>query len=229
MKPRGKKLILLIIVLFVFTMVWQLLGWNINEDNSIYIPGRKFYFEVEYVNNLGNVIKTEKLDLTASDGFYPERKQTQIIWELYTLKGKDTLLIKDKTGVVDSEERFFIHQPRIGDMKILSFADFPQFSTYIFKDTLGISHREGEVKMAKTFDGTLITKVKTRSKSKGKTSLSLGELGERRVFAFSSQAESELGVIKCDYFFDSDYGFVKMDFQLPDLSFINIELKNVSF
>lgn len=61
MKPRSKKLILLIIVLFVFTMVWQLASWNKNEDNSIYIPGRKFYFEVEYVNNLGNVKKLKGL------------------------------------------------------------------------------------------------------------------------------------------------------------------------
>lgn len=229
MKPRSKKLILLIIVLFVFTMVWQLASWNKNEDNSIYIPGRKFYFEVEYVNNLGNVKKTERLDLTVGDGFYPQRKQTQIIWNLYTLQGKDTLLLKDKTGVVDSEERFFIHQPRIGDMKILSFADFPQFSTYIFQDTIGVSQNEGEVKMAKTFDGNLITKVKTQSEYKGKTSLPVGELGERRVFEFSSQAESELGVIKCDYFFDSDYGFVKMEYKLPDSSVIDLNLKDVSF
>ena len=177
MKLTLKKLIIYAIVFFIMLVVWQVLTWNNNSDNSIYIPGRKFYFNVEYRNRNAELIKSERLDLTVNNGFYPERKQTQIIWELYSLNGNDTLIIEDKTGVVDSKERFFIHQPRVGDMKILSFADFPQFSTYVFKDTIGVSKNAGEVSMAKTFDGLFITKVKTQSQSKGKTTITVGEIG----------------------------------------------------
>ncbi len=204
--------------------------WNQNDDNSIYIPGRKFYFQVKYINSEKQHLKSERLDLTVTDGFYPERKQTEIIWELYTeASNQKTIVLKEHTGVVDSENMFFIHQPRIGDLRILSFADFPQFSTYVFKDTIGTTRSEGSVAMAKTFDGVLITKVKTRSESKGKTTIPVGELGERRVFAFSGRAESELGVMNSRYFFDQVFGFVKMEFMLPDSSEINIELQRVDF
>lgn len=229
MKLTLKKLIIYAVVFFIMLVVWQVLSWNNNIDNSIYIPGRKFYFKVEYRNRNAELIKSERLDLTVNNGFYPERKQTQIIWELYSLNGNDTVLIEDKTGVVDSKQRFFIHQPRVGDMKILSFADFPQFSTFVFKDTVGVSKNAGEVSMAKTFDGLFITKVKTQSQSEGKTTITVGELGQRRVFAFSSKAQSELGIITCKYFFDAEYGFVKMEYQLPDSNLIDIQLQSVDF
>lgn len=196
--------------------------WNNNKDNTIYIPGNKYHFRVQYLDSTGEVTKEQPMDLTVTDGFYPERKQTEIIWELYNENG-DSIIARNETGVVDGDE-YFIHQPRIDDMYILSFAAFPSISKAVVLDPTLERTSTGSVVMAKQYNGTTITEVATTQATKGTTTINLPGIGERTVCVTESTATSALGTIYGTNYFDKELGFVKMLFTLPGNSKINIEM-----
>lgn len=219
-----KQIVKILFIIAIFT------GCNNNSDNTIYIPGRIFNFQVNYTNSVGELTKIQKLDLHVTNGFYPERKQTQIIWKLFDAINSDSIIATDKTGVIDGDDvDFFIHQPRIKDMYILSFAEFPSIGKNVISDSTLVRITEGEVVMAKSYKGTRITKVKTKQKYCGKTSVTLAGIGNRRVHYLDASAISKIGTIKGDYYFDEELGFVKLDFTLPDSSAILMELTGTNF
>ena len=216
--------------LYYIILLILIVGCNHNDDNTIYIPDRLFHYQVSYSNDSGTIVKTQKLDLKVTDGFYPEKIQTQIIWELFDIENGDTIIYTNKTGVIDDANRgFFIHQPRIKDMYILSFADFPTIGSDVIKDSTLVIITEGTIVMAKQYEGATITKVKTEQRCKGKTTIELPKIGLRRVYYLESSATSEIGTIYGDYYFDKELGFVKFVFKLPDNRIILIELEGVNF
>lgn len=149
------------ILLILSFLLFQSCGFNKNEDNLIYIPGRKFSYDIIYSDKYGEVKKVDSLELLVTYGFYPDRKQTAIEWSHYQKNGDDTKLITETTGVEDSRESYFIHPPRAGDLHILSFAEFPAIRTYVLKDPNAKSKGKGTVTMVKTFQGKTITNVET--------------------------------------------------------------------
>lgn len=215
----------------LFSMVLFSSGctFNKNNDNTIYIPGRQFKFSILYINEDGTIRKVDPLELAVTDGFYPQRKQTAINWTHYQTDGMDTLIVNETTGVVDSESQFFIHPPREGDLHILSFAEFPAINTFAFKDSTSTLKSSGAVTMAKSYKGKTITKVHTTQEYRGKTTVSLPTGKALRAHHLVARATSELGSIHGNYYFSEVFGFVRMDYDLPDNTQVSIRLTETNF
>ncbi|RLD67953.1 MAG: hypothetical protein DRI84_01040 [Bacteroidetes bacterium] len=219
-----KQIISFLFIIILFT------SCNSNDDNVIYIPGRLFNYQVSYINDVDEIVKTQKLNLKVTKGYYPERIQTQIIWELLDIGDEETIVSTNKTGVIDDVNAgFFIHQPRIDDMYILSFANFPTIGMDVIRDSSLVRISEGTVLMRKSYNGITITKVHTKQKYSGKTSIQLSTIGKRRVHLMKSSATSEIGTIYGDFYFDEELGFVKFNYELPNNEKIIIELTGTSF
>ena len=215
---------------FIFWIFFiQSCSFNINDENQIYLVGRKFDFLVYYFDSDDSLQKIDSLELEVLDDFYPQRSQTAIKWTHYESSAGKVKIVKETTGVIDETESYFIHPPRKGDLHILSFADFPTISSFVFSDTTAESSSEGSIMMRKSHNGKMISEVKTNQVYKGKTAIDLPFKKNYRTHHLSAIAESELGSIYGDYYFSEEFGFVRMDYKLPDNTNISIRLSRVYF
>lgn len=217
------------IILIPLLILLQSCAFNQNDDNEIYLPGREFQFVIYYVDSKDSVQKIDSLELKVTDGFYPQRSQTAIDWIHYQTNENDTTVVKETTGVVDSEDYFFIHPPREGDLHILSFAEFPSINTSVFTDTTSKISSSGTVTMAKSYEGKTITNVETNQEYQGKTTIDIPFKKNYRVHHLRATAKSELGIILGNYYFSEKLGFVRMDYELPDKTAISIRLSGIDF
>ncbi len=213
--------------LFLITITLGSCSWNKNSDNRIYIPGKEFSFLVQFTDSTGQLLKTDSLKLEVTDGFYPERKQTKIIWTYYQSAGGETTELTNSTGVIDSEEEFFIHPPRVGELYILSFAEFPSLNSKVLEDTTYRYSSEGSITMAKNYEGETITKVKTTQKYNGLHRINIPLRQNILAHQTIATATSETGAITGSYFFHEEYGFVKLLYHLPDHQQVSISLSGV--
>lgn len=220
---------ILSLLLFSILLLLGACSFNKNDDNVIYVPGRKFHFNITYIDKDGTIRKVDPLELEVTKGFYPQRKQTAIDWVHFQTHWKDTTLLKETTGVVDAEDEFFIHPPREGDLYVLSFAEFPTIHTSVFTDTTSKIKSTGTVTMAKSYKGKTITQVNTTQEYQGKANISLPINKTVRAHHLRATAKSELGTIYGNYYFSEDWGFVRMDYLLPDSTKISIQLTGTEF
>ena len=198
-------------------------AWNENDDNRIYLPGKTFQFQVDYYDADGKRLKIESLQLEVLDGFYPERKQTQIKWTLSQNTG-DSPTLTEVTGVVDSKDYFFLHPPRCGDLHILSFAEFPQIpGSTVANPELGFT-AEGKISMVKSFEGIQVNGVSTSRSYDGTQELIELPFGRVKTIPIIATAHSSIGEIRGKYFFHPELGFIRMDYTLPDSSLLSIYL-----
>lgn len=217
------------IVLVSILILIQGCAFNQNDDNEIYLPGRKFQFVIYYFDSSDSVKKIDSLELTVTDGFYPQRSQTAIDWIHYQANEYDTTIVKETTGVVDGSVYFFIHPPREGDLHILSFAEFPSINTSVFSDTTSQTSSSGTVTMAKSYKGKTITRVETTQEYQGKTATAIPFKKDYRAHHLKATAKSELGTIFGNYYFSEELGFVRMDYEFPDSTGISIRLSGIDF
>lgn len=202
---------------------------NENDDNTIYIVGRKFQFSVYYFDDKDSIKKIDSLNLEVTDDFYPQASQTSINWIHYQVNKNDTTVEKESTGVKDSQDRFFIHPPRQGDLYILSFAVFPALRTYLFSDSTLPYNSSGVITMMKSYEGQPINSVETFKEYKGKKFTDTPFKNDFLTYHLTATAKSEIGTILGNYYFSEIYGFVRLDYKLPDNSSISIRLSGVDF
>jgi hypothetical protein len=215
--------------LLSLVILLQSCAFNQNDNNEIYLPGREFQFVIYYLDSGDLVQKIDSLELKVTEGFYPQTSQTAIDWVHHQTNESETIVMKETTGVIDSEERFFIHPPREGDLHILSFAEFPSISTSVFKDTTSRISSSGIITMAKSYAGKTITNVETTQEYQGKTAIDIPFKNNYRVHHLRATAKSELGTINGNYYFSEKLGFVRMDYELPDETTISIRLSGIDF
>lgn len=199
-----------------------------NSDNDIYIPGRTFQYEVTLADSSGTVTQTLPLELTATGEYFVTDRQTGVTWKLYNATG-DSITHTEKTGVVDDGDYYYVRQPRMGDLYILSFAPFPSITLSDIQHYGMGKVKEGAMVMSRTYKDMLIEAVATRQKTIEKTSLTLRGTGTRVVFRNLAIGTSKAGTITGHYYFDEELGFVKMDYQLPDNSRITLEMIGKNF
>ncbi len=199
--------------------------YNQNSDNTIYQIGDSTNYLGIFRDKDQQIINSLPIKLVVTGGYYPGKKQTRIEWIYNQLGQDDGENITEWTGVIDSDEKFFIHPPRLGVFEILSFADFPTISTKSFKDSTSSYSFSGEITMLKEYNGTQVTKVITEQSYKGKTTISFSDnsLGGR-VHHTHATAKSAVGLIAGDYYFSETKGFVRLKYTLPDSSSISIEI-----
>lgn len=200
--------------IFLVSSLVQCVSLNQNDDNTIYNVGDISFYSVTFLDSLGLVEKIDTLRMEVTNGFYPERKQTRIEYYYRQHNYKEVIEYNSWTGVIDSKDYFFIHPPRVGDLYVLSFSEFPRINN-TFLDSLHQYSYEGEMIMSKHFNGQLIKKVNTSQKYLGKTAIELKNYGRIRVHRTYSIAKSNLGIIVGDYFFSEKLGFVQLDYTLP--------------
>ena len=121
--------------IFLVSSLVQCVSLNQNDDNTIYIVGDISFYSVIFLDSLGSVEKIDTLRMEVTNGFYPERKQTRIEYYYRQHNYKDVIEYNSWTGVIDSEDYFFIHPPRVGDLYVLSFSEFPRINN-TFLDSL---------------------------------------------------------------------------------------------
>ena len=200
--------------IFWVSSLVQCVSLNQNDDNTIYNVGDISFYSVTYIDSLGSIEKIDTLRMEVTNGFYPDRKQTRIEYYYRQHNHNEVVEYNSWTGLIDSKDYFFIHPPRIGDLYVLSFSDFPTLKNS-FDETVKPYSYEGEITMSKSFNGILIKKVNTSQKYLGKSAIELKNYGRIRVHRTYSIAKSNLGIIVGDYFFSEKLGFVQLDYTLP--------------
>ncbi len=207
------------------------LGNNENDDNKIYVVGKKFVFDVTFISPDSFTTRTDMLELLVTDDFYPAKIQTAITWSQYKVEGVDTTIIKNATGVEESARRFWIHPPRVGDMEILSFANFPSIS----KSTLKLDEEQraktsiesgGRTAIIRTYKGINVNGVETKSKYMGMEMIDLPMASRLNCDKIYTEGKSAVGNIIGIYHFNKKYGFVQFNYKLPDGSKIILRLRN---
>ena len=205
-------------------------GAGKNEDNTVYQVGRQFFYNTTYVDSKGEVEKVDRLEMQVTDGFYPSTVQTEIVWKHYQSENGDTVLYTNETGVEDSPEQFFIHPPRVGDLYILSFAEFPLIKRACIQNPDVELQTSAIIAMSKQYQGVAITSVSANSKYLGITKTKIPYFDQPvDVYHIEADATCEIGTINGHYYFHKTLGFVKLDYTLPDNSQIKIDLTGTNF
>ena len=208
--------------IFLLSSLVGCVSLNQNDDNIIYHVGDKSFYSVTYIDSLGSIEKIDTLRMEVTNGFYPDRKQTRIEYYYRQHNHNEVVEYNSWTGLIDRKDYFFIHPPRIGDLYVLSFSDFPTLKNS-FDETVKPYSYEGEITMSKSFNGILVNKVKTSQQYLGTKTIELNNYGNIWVHQTHSSGKSELGTIVGDYYFSEKLGFVKMDYTLPKGNKILIE------
>ena len=66
--------------IFLLSSLVGCVSLNQNDDNIIYHVGDISFYSVTYRDSLGSIEKIDTLRMEVTNGFYPERKQTRIVY-----------------------------------------------------------------------------------------------------------------------------------------------------
>ncbi|MBI3136820.1 MAG: hypothetical protein HYZ14_19250 [Bacteroidetes bacterium] len=217
-----------------------------NENNTIYKPGTKFRYSFEYLtpenekyyfkvhNHEWEFVKAEQADVSTIKDItikvehgnpiskeIPDYNQTILCYKL----GIDTTYSISWSGVIENEKNVWMHPPRDFLFMILELNPFPFIQApYEIGNTwtwsLQIGSQWGD-KRWKTWRTGIKNKYLYEIVDKQTIETEIGEL---ECFIIDGRAKSELGETRLRSYFNTEYGFVKLNYTNIDSSKINLEL-----
>jgi len=203
-------------------------GCSSQEKNPIYYKGRTFIYQVKTLKD-STVLRTDKIKLKVTDNLSAKimflGKQTGIKWVYETVvdstSGKP---ITETTGVIDDSTQVYLHPPRLNFM---SFTEIPPFpNIFLPPDTRStITVTTSVVKGFGKLDGK---KLKQTFKVIGKENLTLFDKKYKDVWVIqggNTNYIDKIGQYKVTYWFDQNYGFIRMKYEKPNGEIVDLKLK----
>tara|TARA_R110002012_G_scaffold321751_1_gene551193 strand:+ start:1126 stop:1986 length:861 start_codon:yes stop_codon:yes gene_type:complete len=217
-----------------------------NHNNKIYKVGNSFKYKFQHTTPKGEIkfyrIKEDRnswefVDFENADSttiksvvievangnpmvdHVPDYNQTALIYKSGSEKGYSM------SGAIENEENVWIHPPRYKYFRILELNPFPyikapyQIGTkWTWNLTIGDHWADERWKL---WEGQIENKYVYEITDKQTLNTDLGEI---ECFVIQSKAESRIGETKLTAYFNSNYGFVKLDYVNIDGSKTNLEL-----
>ena len=198
---------------------------NLNKDSKYDWSFEKM--ENQNPNSVNKIILTVRSGLSPFFEQLPDYSQTVISYDFKQLNG-DAWTNSETTGAVENIKNLWMHPPRTDFFRILEINPFP----YI-KEPLIIGNKwSWKLKVGSywadkrwlEWKGIIENKYSYEITDKVQLQTKLGKLD---CFVVSSTAKSKIGETKLISYFNTQYGFVKLDYTNIDCSKTVIELENM--
>ncbi len=153
------------------------------------------------------------------------REQTMIKYDYFNKRGK--ILMGEQTGVVENEDRIFLHPPRMFGFAVTEFNPFPmiRFDTTAWHSQISIPAKM----VAKTrLADTSFASFDIHYRKKERVPLKTGSFGELSCHLVHAKSHGELGDTELKAYFHEEYGFVKLQYMNLDCSRLTLQLQKVS-
>ena len=216
-------------ILFFALLIPLFISCNAQEKNKTYYKGREFIYQVE-ISKDSSIIKTHEIKLKVTDGLRAKIMtggQTGIQYSYTDIIDSTTNKpLVETTGAIDKDNRVFIHPPR---MAYMTFAEIPPMPDIRRNTEIGVNsegvlsgirgHGELDGKEIKQVD-TIVAKkdVKLLGKKYNDVWIIHGE---------NTNYLDELGRFKVIYWFDQNFGFIRMKYIKPNEEIVDLKLKEV--
>ena len=157
---------------------------------------------------------------------YPKYSQTEII--LSHLNKNKISLTKELTGVIENKNNLWLHPFRLNAFQILQFSPFPYFKsnekkTYYWNLKIG-KHWD----QLKEIDWKGNLNLKCKYINIGEEDLVI-PLGKFKINKTISSCVSKLGINHLISYYNSDLGFIKIEYILINNEKIILTLKDVNY
>lgn len=212
---------------------------NPEESASIYKPDRIWNYSVSITDHLGNISDTFTLVKTSKTSAFFERIIRPIAVE-YEYKSADSLLIKERTGVVDNEKSISLHPPREHVLEFTEVAPFPgatkkmKSNTFISYSSESDLHIQKATYFDKGRNETVDLAGKVIKQHLWVADTTTIKYQNETLFCYVLNGKNlnyieELGEFKCTYFYNEKYGFVKWIYYPPWGDEVVIFLRDTNF
>lgn len=198
---------------------------SLKDDDNIYVEGGVFTYSYEF--NQGNG-KLNKEELKRIDHVVVEitRSRDDNYKDLYMSYSYPPEWINVYSGLVENNEKVWIHPPRQFFFKILELNPFPMIKKPYaigqkWTNSLTIGEQYGDSRW-REWKGNIVNE--SSYEIMGDTVLD-SNLGKLQCYVIEATGESELGETSLTSYFNENYGFVKLDYRNIDGSVIVLELK----
>ena len=198
---------------------------NLNIQNIYEWSFEKF--EDKNPNSVNQIILTVKSGLSPFIQQLPDYNQTVIGYDFKQLNG-EFWTSNEMTGAIENVKNLWMHPPRTDLFKILEMNPFPYIkeplnigNSWTWKLKFG-SHWADKRWLVWEGSNENIYNYKITDKVILQT-----KLGNIECFVITSNAVSKLGETKLTSYFNSQYGFMKLDYTNIDGSKLFIELEKV--
>lgn len=215
MKKLKLGFLLLIPLIFLHCVFHQS-----DRENPIYSPGKQFIFKTHCTNETGDVLHADTLKLSVEDESFMIVQQ-KIAWYLkMPLNDSGTKEVFEYTGVVEKQERLWIHPPRSEYVKITELAPFPEVRFPVKQD----EEWESSLYIGPGYGDWSGKKVENDYRISRFADTSFNDLTFRDCTVIEATGKSEPGETKVYHWFHDEYGFVLMDYYLPEEERLTISL-----
>ncbi|WP_052600007.1 hypothetical protein [Aureispira sp. CCB-QB1] len=168
----------------------------------------------------------EKIALTVFESKgHTSLSNTQTIIKYDYLNSKGRILFGDKTGVVEDSNSVFLHPPRNFGFCLTEFCPFPEIrkGKESWTSTLHIpSYWFEDAKL--DYKESIGLDVEYTYKGKKEVETPLGTLLCHRIDAKGTSEEVETSL---NFWYHEEYGFVKLDYQLPNSYHLVLNLEKI--
>lgn len=206
------------LVLRVYCLLFIIISSCTTIGKGPYRPGNQQEFEVTLNDSLYSF---SNLNLKISEGSFLVLQQ-KVIWEGHYTNHTDgsTSMTTSTTGIVQNENRIWLHPPRIGPLEMLEAFPFPEVR---FPLEVGRTW-ESSINVVSGFKELNGKKVSSVYKViRDSVSVSNGETEIWEIHA-SAQVEDDPRLFKVKYHFSSDTGFNFFNYTIDEKPFARIKL-----
>lgn len=217
-------------------------GKNPDIDNMIFTPGRGFYYQVLiYESGSQKQLNFSDLEWTLQE-FSAEKSISQVTYLTVSVKNSkrtnkrqtEVIIgyepsgrIFQNTGIVENFQNIWLHPPRSLFFQILELCPFPYVKlasdSLEWKEQIKISEKWQDERWA-TWEDDLVLDLAYKNKGFKDIETSRGKI---RSLITESKAKSAVGDAFLTTYFNSELGFVKMEYDILDKYIVLFELVEI--
>lgn len=191
-----------------------------SSDGDIFVTGSQWVYVITTFDSNKSIKKIDTITLTVEEGRFL-LMQKKISWSIKSeLPDGSTKEVMEITGVVEDNNRIWLHPPRFDYLKFTELTAFPEIKFPInvgktWASTLHIGAGWGEWKGEK---------VSSTYEIKGVNTKEMKAQNSDSCYIVSAVSKSKLGIYKTTYCFNLTSGFEYFNYEHPDSTLTNITL-----
>jgi hypothetical protein len=210
-----KTLLIFLFLFFVFL------------DGQIFTYDKEFIYIVQYHNNELDITTNEKIFLTITGNLWTKAtEQKEAIWQYHT-KSKTKLMFKDQfslgwlstdtTGIIENDEKIWLHPPRNNQYTLTEIAPFPDFRK---------NKQVGDSYSSITFMGTGLGPWKGKKVKCNYSITNIGKGIEDSIWTIKATSEFKGKINNCEFIYSDKRGFISMSYSFFNGDSMTMKLKN---
>ena len=198
-------------------------GCTTKDTDFIYQSGREWIFDAYFYNEAEELTDTIEVKM--------ETKRLNWTSLISGQKGLSFEYdgIKEKTGFTEDKEHIFLHPPRGGDFAFTTIVPMPEVK---LPPTL-ISESTTELKIVKSafkqLNGQTVSQKRQQMNETEEFDYNGNQLLCYKIEGWNTSHIEEFGQYKVTYLFNERFGFVRLLYEKPDGSIVDIRLRQTNF